>query len=507
MSAILNDPDPNVDKNQTKRAPSLDLEEFGSIDLDLHTPDARGSCSAPVEPSARCAELDGVVSSPLVTVEHPKCPEDDFAALEAFMQRCSREDALARSGPLLEGRSTGAEAVATRSCDTAGYAPATASDTIVGGVHPATGRIEAIVPWPEAVDGALLAEAIRVRVESHVVFTSRHDAVLATLWILGTYFMIGWRLWPRLLITAATKGSGKSVLLEVIHAFAFRSLMFSNSSPPALFRLIERWAPTLCLDEADQWVKQNRELASILNSGHSRAAAFVIRAGRGNGADGDVDFFSTWCPIVLAGIGTQRDTLTSRSIVIALQPKLSTEDIRPLDFDMRESSSDTRRQILRWSQDNLDAVKASQALPPDCGDSRRRDNFRPLWQLADVLGGPWPQLLEEAYRSTLPEADGEDDGPGVMLLRDLRAMFAAEGSKPAIRTADVIGRLAAMDESPWATWHRGKAMTPHQLAKLLKPFGVRSYDRRELGGVAKSYMRDEVELAYSRFGALPRSHP
>ena len=143
--------------------------------------------------------------------------------------------------------------------------------------------IETIEIWPDPVDGASLAEGIRDRLKAHVVFGASGDADCAALWIIGSYLMDTWRLWPRLLVTSPTKACGKSTLLEVIDAMAQRGFIVSNASPAAIFRAIEAWKPTLLLDEADTWMKQNEELAGVLNSGHTRRTARVIRVSEVNG--------------------------------------------------------------------------------------------------------------------------------------------------------------------------------------------------------------------------------
>jgi putative DNA primase/helicase len=50
-----------------------------------------------------------------------------------------------------------------------------------------------------------------------------------------------------------------------------------------LFRYIEEVRPTLLIDEADSFVKDNEEMRGILNSGHTKAAAYVIRNVEVNG--------------------------------------------------------------------------------------------------------------------------------------------------------------------------------------------------------------------------------
>lgn len=137
--------------------------------------------------------------------------------------------------------------------------------------------IETLTPWPEPVDGVSLAEEVRDRLRAHVVFGSSGDVDAATLWIFGSDLMDTWRLWPRLMVTSPTKACGKSTLLEVLDAMVRRGFIASNASSAAVFRAIEAWQPTLLLDEADTWMTQNEELAGVLNSGHTRRTARVIR--------------------------------------------------------------------------------------------------------------------------------------------------------------------------------------------------------------------------------------
>ena len=364
------------------------------------------------------------------------------------------------------------------------------------------GLVEATVPWHDPVDGQSLADEICARLESYVVFRSRHFAVLVTLWIIGTYCMSIWRLWPKLFITAAVWGSGKSTLLEVVHAYVFRGTTLSNCTAATVFRILSQVSPTLCLDEADTWLK-GPDLHGILNASHVRTQARVARVG----PNGGIEVFNIWSPIAISGIGTQRNTLVSRSLVIPLHRKLRTDDLEWIGFDIHAETGDTRRQLLRWASDNLIAIKAATSVPPDCGDPRRRDNFRPLYQLAAVLGGPWPQLLETAYLETTDMDDGADEVPGLLLLRDIWGMFMQHPTETAIRTAEIIQYLSALEESRWTSAPGSRAISPHQMAQFLRPFGVKSHDKRDGDRVAKCYMRQDVKLAYDRYAAPARVKP
>jgi hypothetical protein len=61
----------------------------------------------------------------------------------------------------------------------------------------------------------------------------------------------------------------------------------------------------------------------------------------------------------------------------------------------------------------------------------------------------------------------EDESRGVLLLTDLRGVFAESLT---MFSRDVLDALNGLDESPWGAWHEGKGLRARDLAKRLKPF-------------------------------------
>ncbi len=366
------------------------------------------------------------------------------------------------------------------------------------------GGLETLTPWPDAVDGASLAEEIRDRLRAHVVFSTAADADAATLWIFGSYLMDVWRLWPRLLITSPTKACGKSTLLEVIDAMAHRGLVLANASPAVIYRAIEAWAPTLLMDECDTWMKQNEELAGILNSGHTRRTANVLRTVDTKGELVPAKF-STWCPMVIAGIGSQRDTLMSRSIVIGLRRRLPEESVDRLPFDLHERLLRIRRQARRWADDHHMTLGSMDTEPPDCGDDRRRDNYTPLWRIAALLGAPWPDRIAAAYVSR--SASDDDEPTNIMILRDVWSLFEQNEHQRTRTSAELVEHLVAMDDRPWPEYRHGRPVSASTVARMLRPFGVKSLNIRAGMSVVKGYQRDDVKAAFDRYAAPPAFQP
>ena len=66
----------------------------------------------------------------------------------------------------------------------------------------------------------------------------------------------------------------------------------------------------------------------------------------------------------------------------------------------------------------------------------------------------------------------EDSSAGVLLLQDLQQLFNEEKTDR-LATNFILADLAKKDDRPWPEYKDGKPITSRQMAKLLKPFGIR----------------------------------
>ena len=98
---------------------------------------------------------------------------------------------------------------------------------------------------------------------------------------------------PLLLITSPEEECGKITLAELIYNLSNRPIAASNVSSAAVYRTIKDDCPTLILDEADTYLREDEILRGVINSGHKRKFAFVIRVVNDKGDTGQ---FTTWCP-------------------------------------------------------------------------------------------------------------------------------------------------------------------------------------------------------------------
>lgn len=244
------------------------------------------------------------------------------------------------------------------------------------------------------------------------------------------------------------------------------------------------------------------ELRGILNSGHTRDAAYVLRT---VGDEHEPRRFSTWAAKAVAMIGRLADTLADRSIVIPMRRRALGEHVERLRLDRPDAFEEMRRRATRWSADNHAELRdADPEMPGDLGD-RAADNWRPLLAIADLAGGEWPERARAAALALSGATQGEERASvNEQLLADVREVFSEHGAEQ-IFTAELLAFLCSLKERRWGDWRNGRPMTDRQLSDRLKLFGIRSRSLRDGAKTAKGYLRQHFEDAFARY--LPAWEP
>jgi hypothetical protein len=357
--------------------------------------------------------------------------------------------------------------------------------------------LQDIDPWPEPVDPAALLSEIDTTVRRFIVCREETaDAVV--LWIAMTWFMDAVQVAPLAVITAPEKRCGKSQLLTLLGRLVRRPLLASNISPAALFRSIDAWQPTLLVDEVDAFLRDNEELRGLLNCGHTRDTAYVVRV---VGEDFVPTRFNVWGAKALAGIGHLADTLMDRAIVLELRRKLPHETVDRLRHAEPRLFEELAAKLARFALDTSEAVRRARPDLPVSLNDRAQDNWEPLLAIAEVAGGPWPALARAAAL-TLSRTESPTMTVGTELLVDIRSVFDVR-QLDRITTAKLIDALCADEEAPWATYNRGKPITPRQVARKLGEFGIRSKNVRIEYSQAKGFEREQFDEAFDRYLSPP----
>lgn len=353
--------------------------------------------------------------------------------------------------------------------------------------------IEKIEPFDKPVTGSVLLTKIQTTIRRFVVMDD-NALIAVVLWIVHTYCYDAFYASPILGITSPERRCGKTTLQGLLATLAHRPLPTSNISPAAIFRCIERWQPTLLIDEADTFLKGNEEVRGIINSGHTRPTAYVIRV---DPDTGEPMLFSTWAPKAIALIGKLPATLHDRAIGIAMRRKFPTEKVEKLRAD-RIDLKLLQQQCRRWALDNLEKLRAADPVMPEGLNDRAADNWRSLLAIAELAGEDWKEETLAAIK-TLAEGDDEHEESRVKLLADIRDIFTDKHADR-LPSADLSLALVALEDRPWSEWGKtGKPITQNQLARLLRPFGIKPAVQRVGVKTPSCYELQHFHDAFNRY--------
>jgi hypothetical protein len=253
--------------------------------------------------------------------------------------------------------------------------------------------------------------------------------------------------------------------------------------------------PTFLLDEADSYLKPDKEeLRGIINSGWLKAAARVMRTD-GDGSKRKARRYSTWAPKVIATIKAVADTLMDRGVIIKMRRATKAEKRGVQRFLMRDAEEfqRLRSRCLRWASDETAILAEADPSLPDALANRPADNWRPLLAIADIADGDWPKHARDAALALSGLAGKEDRS--IDLLADIRRVFA-DCDHEWFGAETLVEQLVALPETPWAEWRHGdKPITSRGLAKMLAEFEIESDDKHR----PRRYWRRDFEEAWASY--------
>ena len=352
-----------------------------------------------------------------------------------------------------------------------------------------------VEPWEKPILGQHLLDEIITILHRFAILPAHADVAIA-LWVIFTYFTEEVHIAPILAISSPEKQCGKTTLLSLILNLVLRPLPASNISSSCVFRSIEQWKPTLIIDEADTFIADSEELRGILNSGHTKPTAFVIRS---VGDDHTPTRFNTWGAKAIALIGKLPDTLHDRSIVIPLRRKLAHEKTEKLRHIQEDIFISLKRKIARFHLDNAEFIKNARPNVPENISDRAADNWEPLLAIAQLAGKEYFNKATEAAL-VLSGRTKEANSKGIELLQDIKQVFDSKSHLNKIITFDLIEELCVDNEMPWSTWNRGKPLSPRQLSKILSDYNISSKNLKTgFEEVKKGFEKKQFEEVWQRY--------
>jgi putative DNA primase/helicase len=350
--------------------------------------------------------------------------------------------------------------------------------------------VRLLEPWPEPI------------LNAPELFDQIHDcypiylylpagaAVILTLWPAHAHVLNAFTHTPRLHLTSAKPGCGKSTVFDVVAAFCPRVLHTNNLRPAVLYRGMHGGQLIVALlDELEYYVQRFPELNGLLNASNKRGT--LIHRCEGN----KVRAFKIFAATGLSGLGHLVPTVLDRSISLHLLE--APKGVLKARFIPEEAHAEKilGRKLARWAQDNYDAIAATAANPvmPDAAYNRLGDNWRPLFALAQVIGGHWPERLTAAFHAlSSSPSDPQLLTLNSQLLGDIHHIFTRT-SASRIFSADLVTALCALPDRPWSGNKNGhRPLTQATLARQLAPFKIfplllRIGDRRAKGYCATDF--------------------
>jgi hypothetical protein len=210
-----------------------------------------------------------------------------------------------------------------------------------------------------------------------------------------------------------------------------------------------------------------------------------------------------------------------------------------------DKTESVRQRLVRWAEDNGDALSTvTPRVPKEVKSDRARDNARPLltpefasdeigfsaqdrqapsrWTrspfplsrslglaIATVAGGDWPERVSEAVVALSSMAEQEVEGDvAEVLLKDLARIFRVRKARR-IDTQVILRKLARREARLWPTYSHGHPITREQLARLLKPFGVKPVkwaDKSRPRKFHRGYTLTDLRETFARYAGWTPPH-
>jgi putative DNA primase/helicase len=361
-------------------------------------------------------------------------------------------------------------------------------------VTPTPPPFPTVEPWPEPDHGGLLLADMAATLRRFIAL-SPATADAEALWCLHTYVHDAATVSPNLCLSSAEKRCGKTRNLLILGCLVRRPLHTANITIGALTRVIDQYAPTLLMDEADTiFVNGGRaELRGILNAGLYRSNAYVLRC---IGDRKQPKLCSVWCPKAIALIGRLPDTLEDRSIVLPMRRRGSDEPVDLLHVDRLFAELEPiRRKAARWALDHRNNLGNITVNLPETLHDRAQDLWRPLFAIAELAGGDWP---DRARRSAV-ELSGvvqHGNSPEAQLLVSIRLLFEKEQTDRLSSEAIVC----ALAEAENSVGSNRPSFTKAQLARRLAPLGIRpTIVYRTRNQVRRGYLLKDFRVAFEQY--------
>ena len=164
--------------------------------------------------------------------------------------------------------------------------------------------------------------------------------------------------------------------------------------------------------------------------------------------------------------------------------KLHTAEAKPIMESLEQWAIEVETAI---GTDDVD-------MPPEITD-RAADIWEPLFAVADVAGGDWPERVRAAAIYLTGAAKDDTITGAVELLVHIREAFL-ETDK--VWSSTLVERLRNREDTPWNDI-RGRPLDARMLSDMLRPYRIKPVDVKKDGINRKGYLRADFEPVWKSY--------
>ncbi len=386
-----------------------------------------------------------------------------------------------------------------RACADAALREALARAVPAQGARP--GR--AVVPWVGPLDaGAIFARARAVLARHLAEPSTTLDALV--LWSLQAWCVRSGRrapfdVSPRLVLAANDARADHARALRLLGWLTPTPLIVSRTVAAHLVHALEAERPTLLIDDVAGGMLYRRDMRTLIAAGAARDGLFLGAPTKRNPTGRAACF----APAAIATTSVLPDDVRVRAIVVPMAPAPLGRARPPLGV-VPDEILELRGQMQAFAAQTTIELSAADALMPRPFGTAARENWAPLIAIAQAIGA---RCASRAVAAAEALQLGEPaPASNLALLADIRAL-APPGERAGVTTVQLIERLTADAERPWASIRRGRKLDARELAERLRAFGIRPATLRLAeDNFARGYRAADLSDAFDRYLTSVTSH-
>jgi hypothetical protein len=356
--------------------------------------------------------------------------------------------------------------------------------------------VRAVAPWPERTDLARLFADTCAFLSRHLA-EPRPAIETIALWSLHAWGARAetklFDLSPRLILRAVDPRADHARALRLIAWLTPAPLLVSRAVAAHLLPVIHDERPTVLIDDVTGGTLYRRDMRTLIAAGAHRDGMFLTR--RSKSIESGRGF--CFAPTAIATASVLPEDVRALAVAVPMTPA------PPGDPRPRINLIDPPDEVLALRAHMQAAIGAllkdrpSAAAAPSTLGPRAAENWHPLLTLAQCIGADVAARAAEA--AVQFSASAPPPASNLALLRDVRDLCAV-GGQSRITSHDMLEKLVADPDRPWATVFRGRPLNPRTLAERFATFGLRPRVVRKPDGVyARGYYGEELVDAFARY--------